>query len=275
VFKYRIVAMFFIVVMFGNAISTDFNIGKSWAVIFHVPDFVTSVPPGHFSGVSVPMPSLAEARKSASGDVVRQILGSIGVKYNHSYVDHVTGNVRGQGPERIIDDRLSGIAHGIVLNVEKNVVKSSWSRDSSGKYVYFVLVWYPEKLISEMRRLSKGAKIIASPISEHDGHIRLKISEVNGVAATLSSADVKVRKKNRFAKAITLFFWRVPSGSKQNHSVFFDPVIVCGNSKLVELSLERFRKNFADYLLGASFERVAVLKGYDEIGRPVSLSVTF
>ena len=221
------------------------------------------------------MPSLAEARKSAIGDVVRQILGSIGVKYNHSYVDHVSGNVRGKGPERIIDDRLSGIAHGIVLNVEKNIVKSSWSYDGSGEYVYFVLVWYPEKLISKMRKLSKGAKVIVSPISVHNEYVRLKISEVNGVAATLSSADVKVRKRNKFAKAITLFFWRVPSESEHNYSVYFDPVRICGNSKPVELSFERFRKKFSDYLLGTEFKIMAVLKGYDEIGRSVNVGVTF
>jgi len=274
-FKYWLFITSCIIALLGNTISTDLSVGKAWADILHVPDFVTFVPPGNFAGVSAPMSSLAEARKSAVGNVVRQILGSIGARYHHSYVDNVSGNVRGKGPERIIDDRLIGITHGIVLDVEQNVVQSSWSRDRAGKYVYFVLVWYPEKLISRMRRLSKGAKIIASPISMHDGYVRLKISEVNGVAVTLSSANVKVHKRNRFAKAITLFFWRVPSESELNHSVSFDPVKVCGNSKPVELSLERSRKDFADYLVGAEFKIMAVFKGHDEIGRHVSLTVTF
>ena len=274
-FRYGLIITCCIAALLGNTISANSLAGESRANSLKVPDFVTFVAPGHFAGVSAPMPSLAEARKSAVGDVVRQILGSIGVKYNHRYVDHVSGNVRGQGPKRIIDDRLSGIAHGIVLNVEQNLVQSSWSYDSSGKYVYFVLVRYPEKLISKMRRLSKGAKVIASTISMHDGYVRLKISEVNGVAVTLSSANVKVHKKNKFAKAITLFFWRVPTKSEHNYSVSFDPVQVCGNSKQFEMSLERSQKDFSDYLLGADFERIAVLKGHDEIGRPVNVGVIF
>ena len=50
-----------------------------------VPLFVTSVTSGHFAGVSVPMPSLAVARRGAVGDVVRQVLCAIGVQYDHQY----------------------------------------------------------------------------------------------------------------------------------------------------------------------------------------------
>jgi len=58
-----------------------------------------SVPQSHFAGISSPCRSIAEARRSAINDVVRQILGSIGAEYEHSYVDKVSGNVRGQGPQ--------------------------------------------------------------------------------------------------------------------------------------------------------------------------------
>ena len=124
-----------------------------------------------------------------------------------------------------------------------------------------------------MRRLSKGAKVIASTISMNDASVRLKISEINGVSVTMSSADIKILKRNRFAKAITLFLFRVPQNTEQNYSVHFDPVKVCGNSKQTELSLQEFRKNLADYLLGAKFKTTAVLKGYDEIGMPVSIKM--
>ena len=76
------------------------------------------------SGVSAPMPSLTEARRGAVDDVVRQVLGSIGGQYDHQYVDMVSGSVRGRGPEREVNDRLSGVAHGVVLGVEQNTVKS-------------------------------------------------------------------------------------------------------------------------------------------------------
>ena len=167
------------------------------------------------------------------------------------------------------------VARGVVLGVERNIMKSFCARDGSGQNVYFVLVRYPDKLISELRRLSKGAKVISSAKSMRDGYVRLKISEVNGVAVTLSSVDVKVRKRNRFAKAITLFLWHVPSESEQNYLFYFDPVKLRGSSRQVELSLEKIRKNFADYLLGAEFEKTAVLKGHDEIVRPINLRVSF
>ena len=74
-----------------------------------VPLFVTSVPSGHFAGVSAPMPSLTEARRGAVGDVVRQVLGAIGVQYDHQYgKGHVGEEGRGTGRgtlvQKVLDD---------------------------------------------------------------------------------------------------------------------------------------------------------------------------
>ena len=240
-----------------------------------VPLFVTSVPSGHFVGVSAPMPSLAEARRGAVDDVVRQVLGAIGAQYDHQYVDMVSGSVRGNGPERKVNDRLSGVAHGVVLGVEQNIVKSSWCRDASNKWIYFVLVRYPDRVVAEMRRLSKGAKIVASVISDNGCNVRLKVTEVNNVSVVLSSADVTINRRNRFAETISFFVWKVRSGSTRNVSLAFDPVRVCACSREVLLAFDGCEKEFDDYLLGARFERVAVLKGHDERGRAVSVRVPF
>jgi hypothetical protein len=233
------------------------------------PFFITHVPQEHFAGISEPSKSLTKARKSAIDDVVRQILGSISTQYDHKFIDRVSGNIKNM--QRVIDDKLSGTAHGIVLDVEKNIVKSFWSKDGSGKFVYFVLVYYPEQKIQEMRRLSKCAEVIASVLFIRNGNVQLKISEINGVEATISSVNIKVLKKNRFAKAITMFLWHVPQITEQRYSVYFDPIIVCGNSKHTEIPLKNYPRKFTDYLLGAKIERIAVLKGYDELDRPISL----
>ena len=238
-----------------------------------VPSYLNDVPPGHFSGVSTPSNSLAEARKSVIGDIVRQILGAIGVKYNHHYFDEVSGNVR--NPQRVIVDKLSGDAQGIVLDAEKSIVKSSWLTDASGKYVYFILVYYPEEKIQEMRRLSKGAKVIATLVSKNDKYAELKVSEVNGVSVVISSAEITITKKNRFAKTITLFFWRVPSRLEHKISIPITPLKLCSNSTQFRLSMDKYRKNFGDYLLGADIKRIAVLSGHDEIGRLVRTKVAF
>jgi hypothetical protein len=245
----------------------------SSANALEVPSYLTDVPPGHFAGVSSPLNSLKEARQSAIGDVVRQILGSIGVKYNLHYLDEVSGNVR--NPQRLIDDKLSSSAHGIVLDVERSIMRSSWLTDAFGKYVYFVLAYYPEEKIQEMRRLSKGAKIIASVASKNDKYVELKVSEVNGVSVVISSIEITVIKKNRFAKLVTLFLWKVPSRLEYKISIPITQLKLCNDSSQINLSLDKSRKNLNDYLLGAKFKRKAVLTGHDETGRPVLSFVEF
>jgi hypothetical protein len=39
--------------------------------------------------------------------------------------------------------------------------------------------------------------------------------------------------------------------------------------------MDKSRKNFGDYLLGAEFKRIAVLSGHDEIGRPIQTKVVY
>jgi len=95
------------------------------------------------------------------------------------------------------------------------------------------------------------------------------------VSVVLSSANVTVSKRNRFSKAISFFVWKVPSGSTRNVSVAFDPVRVSGCSREVLLAFDGSKKDIRDYLLGAKFERVAVLKGHVELGRAVSVRVPF
>jgi len=244
-------------------------------VEFEIPAFVMSVPQGHFAGISSPCRSIAEARRSAVSDVVRQVLGSIGALYEHSYVDKVSGNVRGQGLKRVVNERLRGVSRGVVLGVEQRIVESSWFWDSSGKYHYFVLVRYPDTMIREMRRLSKGAKVVVSVVSVSGGDAVLRVSETNGVSVVMSSADVKVNKKYRFSKFISFCVWRVPEGSVHRVSVTLDPVKICGGSRKVRLPLSGCDKDFLDYLLGAKLERLAVLKGHDELGRTVSAQLVF
>ena len=98
---------------------------------------------------------------------------------------------------------------------------------------------------------------------------------MNNVSVVLSSADVTINRRNRFSKTISFFVWKVPSGSTRNVAIAFDPVRVSGCSREVLLAFDGCEKEFYDYLLGAKFERAAVLKGHDELGRAVSVRVAF
>ena len=119
-----------------------------------VPFFLVAVPKGHFAGVSEPCKSLVEARNRAIHDVARQVLGSMGSSYDHRFIVSISGNPN--NPQKSINDNLSRIASGMVLGIESNIVKSSWQMDESGKYIYFILVRYPQSLIEKMRRLTMG-----------------------------------------------------------------------------------------------------------------------
>jgi len=238
-----------------------------------VPSFVTSIPAGHFAGVSTPCRTLSNARKSAIDDVARQILSAVNIQYDHQYLDRVSGSVR--RPERHVDDRLFKVARGVVLGVERNIVKSSMSQDASGRNIYFILVRYSDKLIAEMRRLSKGAKIVASVVGYSGNELILDVVEVNGVEVVISSADITVRKVNRYARFISYYIWKVPKGSQGSFTSAIGPVRVCGGSSKVRLRVSGKRKGLVDHLLGADIETVAVLKGHDEIGRVVSARVGF
>jgi len=249
------------------------DLHQAYSDLLQVPSFLSTTPEGHFAGVSSPCPDLSKARKSAILDVVRQVLGSIGSTYGFESKHYVMGNARGEGPQRNVEESLSGTAKGIVLGVEPNIVKSNWSKDVSGKYVYFVLVRYPKKMIAKMKRLSKGARLIASVAHVADSKINFKVSEANGVAVVLTSANISVTKKYRFSKAIFLFLWNVPSKQKHRYSIPIDPVKICGNSANIRIPSDTLGKSLIDYLLGAHFDTIVTLNGYDEIGRSVRVKI--
>jgi len=124
-----------------------------------------------------------------------------------------------------------------------------------------------------MKRLSKGARLIASVAHVADSKINFKVSEVNGVAVVLTSADISVTKTYRFSKAISLFVWKLPSKAKHRYSIPIDSVKICGNSMNIQLPINNHRISLTDHLMGAKLESNAIVNGYDEIGRPVNVKI--
>jgi len=238
-----------------------------------VPDFISTPSPGHFAGISSPLQSLTEARKSAISDVARQILHEIGGQYDHSFISRAFGNAH--DPKRFVDDQLRIKSAGLIQGLEQNIVRHKWVRDFSGRYTCFVLARYPADLIREMRRLSKGSKVIATLSQTRDGKMAFKLTETNGVTVVMTSATIQVHKNNRFAKTISFFIWPVPEGSENKRSVSFIPVQICGNSTTIQLTMDSSKKELTDYFLGAKIKRSVMFKGIDEIGRSVQTSLVF
>ena len=264
-------AYFIVCVAFCHLLIVTGSIAEENRVL--VPDFISSPPPGHFAGISSPLQSLAEARKSALSDIARQILHEIGGQYDHSFISRTFGNAH--DPKRFVDDQLRIKSAGLIQGLEQNIVRHKWIRDFSGQYTCYVLARYPANLIKEMRRLSKGAKVFATALEPKNGRMNFKLAEINGVSVVMTSATIQIHKDNRFAKAISFFIWPVPEGSKNKKSVSFVPVQICGNSTKIQLTMNSIKKNLTDYFLGSRIQHSIIFEGIDEIGRSVQTSVVF
>jgi len=240
---------------------------------FPVPDYISHVPADHYAGVSAPCSDLQKARLSALSDVVRQIFGSINAEYNHSYTNKISGSP--EDSRMLIKDDFSVVASGIALDIDRNITRASHIQDRSGKYLCFILVKYPDSKIKEMRRLSKGANIIGSILSEPGRKLRLKVTETNGVAVTLSSVEITVHKKNQLAGIYNFCIWKVPNSSKDSFSIAIDPVKICGESSILKIDISLFQKKWKDFILGANLEYSINIKGFDELGRSVCAAVKF
>ena len=90
------------------------------------------------------------------------------------------------------------------------------------------------------------------------------------MAVTLTSAEICLVKRNRFAKAISYYVMHVPSRSEEKRVVAVGPVTACGGSASVSIGARRSKLGLTDYLLGAHVTRSVTLKGFDEIGRMVT-----
>ena len=92
----------------------------------------------------------------------------------------------------------------------------------------------------------------------------LRVHESNGVAVTITSAEVLVEKVNRFAKKISYFVMKAPAGSSERFRVAFSPVKFYNGSREIRLDLSD-SKGLSDYLLGADVRRVVTVLGTDEV----------
>ena len=93
--------------------------------------------------------------------------------------------------------------------------------------------------LRQLTGISKGAKVVCQLVRSSDVQIELSLAEVNGVAVTLSSVDITVRKFNRFAGFISYYIMKVPKGSQAKYSKTIRPVQICGESRNIKLKLQR------------------------------------
>jgi hypothetical protein len=161
------------------------------------------------------------------------------------------------------------------MGVSQHVVKQAWPQDGQGRYVYFILVRYPDSLVAEMRRLSKGCKVVTTVAGRDGNFVVVQVAEANYVGAVLSSVDITVTKVNTFALLISFAIWKVPAGSKLTISRSFQPALVRSSAATIRVPVSDSERRFVDLALGAKIDVAAVIKGCDEIGRQVMARVRF
>jgi hypothetical protein len=161
------------------------------------------------------------------------------------------------------------------MGVEQHTVKRAWSQDSRGRYLYFILVQYPDSLNAEMRRLSKGCKVVAKVLDRQDHSVIVRVSETNDVEVVLSAVDITITKVNTFAPFISFAIWKVPDGSARTITRSFQPVRIRSSAAIIRVPVTDIDYRLVDMALGARIDVRAVFKGHDEIGREVTARVRF
>jgi len=226
-----------------------------------------SVPPGHFLGISPPCASVAAAREKALHDVGGQILRTIGASYSVSFSSHATGTM--EKVRRTIDERFHYSASGFLAEIETRIVSQSFEREPSG-VVYRMLVNFPKSIISKMRRLSRGAKVLAAKVGSGVYDLR----EVNGVACVLSEAAYAVSEVNKHASFLNYYVMKVSSGESQNYTKPLPEPVVLQNGAVKRINLMVPKSgSLGDLVLGTRRSVQITLIGTDEVGRTVRVMV--
>ena len=236
-----------------------------------IPPYVRNVPKDHFVGISTPMPSLTEARQSAIDDAKRQILNAMGANYKYFHVDHLSGEAISGNVKRMVDDELSSNSNGFLSQIENNIVDSHWSAEKSGNSVCFVLIRCSEDMIREMQRLSKGAKVIAQLLRIDEKQAVVGLTEINHVCATFVRAKFSVTHWNKWAKVLTLLFWRVDEKFNYDYEIPLSPIRICSENKKLTIPIACKGRKEPFYFFNSSICHHIILYGIDEIGRTVKV----
>lgn len=242
------------------------------AIILLMPAIVWAetikVPKDHFLGISPPCASVADAREKALHDVASQILRTIGASYSVSFTSRATGTT--EKVRRTIDERFHYSASGFLVEIETRIVSQEFECGSMG-VVYRMLVHFPKQLISRMRRLSRGSKVLATRL----GGGAYELREVNGVACVLTEAAYIVSERNRHANILNYYVMKVSSGGTRKYTKpLREPVILRNNvAKRIDLTVPN-KNSIGDLVLGIRRSIQITLMGTDEVGRPVRVNVS-
>jgi len=236
-----------------------------------IPIWVSHIPKHCFVGISKPSPAIEESRNQAINSAFSQILQAMGAEYSIKYESMLTGNKSNSRYK--LDKQLMYTAKWFLHSIQQNVVKTEFQKIQKG-YICFILMHMLPAELERLRKVAIGPKISARVVDNTGPNLLIKLTETNGVSATLTGYQIQTTNKNHNAKLITLFAWKIPEFSNRTQEGIIDKnIYLNGNSKIFDLPYFNPDPSMKQYILGTEIQMKIILQGHDEIGRKISVAV--
>ncbi|PKN62626.1 MAG: hypothetical protein CVU57_23545 [Deltaproteobacteria bacterium HGW-Deltaproteobacteria-15] len=236
-----------------------------------IPDWVSHTPRHGFVGISGLCPSIEEARQQALHSAIAQIVQNLGAEYTLSHQSVLEGDARYARHE--LKERLAYAARWFVRAANENVRQTD-VQEIKGKYVCFLLIEFPPEMADKLRKLSMGPKAGARIIEIAVDKVFVEARENNGVEIALTDFEMELTTQNRHAGFITMFFRKVPESETRNHKgVIERRVSLRSSAERFMLPLPAPDQSLKAAILGSTNQVRIILRGYDELGKAVSLPV--
>ena len=237
----------------------------------NIPGWFTNPPKDGFVGVSKLCPSIHAAREQAAESAVMQVLQAMGAEYHLSHESMLSG-----GPNASmygLTESMSFSGRWFLRSIQQHILKVDIQKIQGG-YICFLLLELGTAKLDELRRLSVGPKLGARVAQSDDAAIVIDVGEINGVQATLVEYEIEMTTRNHRAGLLTMFVWKTPEVRvTKTTGTFREKVSLRESSKKITVSNPIPPAGLASFLLGSQHSFRLTLKGYDEIGRPVSVSI--
>ena len=243
----------------------------SYVAATDLPPWVLSPPVDCFVGISESSQSIENAREQALNSAVSQIIRAMGAEYSLTHESVLSGD-HTYSIHRLTE-RLTYTARWFLRSIQQNIKEYRLLTRPKG-YLCFVLVTVTPSQLQLLCKLTIGPQIAAKGIRENDGAMLIEVKELNDVLVNLTGYNVSTLIKNRLAKIITLFAWKVPENRTQHYQGVLDNRLHLKNSTAIStIYLHSEYNRLQSLVLGAKSTTKINLTGYDEIGRQITVPV--
>lgn len=236
-----------------------------------IPRWAIQIPADSFIGISSACPSIEEARQRAVDSAIGQILQAMGADYHLSHESVLSGDPSQSRHE--ITERLTYTANWLINSVQQNITEYSF-QDTGNGHICFVLVRMRPSVLDRLKRLTIGAKVSARIIDISDEQATIEIAETNNVGVTMIGYRLSNMIRHDHARLITLFLWKVAESEIiTREEALLSSLSLNGNAARLFIPIPNQAGKLKASLMGSKGNISITITGYDEIGRPVSVSV--